>query len=88
VNATQGHTPACKIAVSRRVRWVGHVAHVEETRGMWKILVGNPERKGPLWRVRRSKNDNIKIDRKGIECEDLNWIHLAQYRVQWWTVDL
>jgi hypothetical protein len=30
--------------------------------------------------------DNIKIDLKGMGWEDVDWIYLAQYRVQWWTV--
>jgi hypothetical protein len=35
---------------SRRTRWVRHVAHVEETRNQYKILVGKPEVKKPLRR--------------------------------------
>jgi hypothetical protein len=27
---------------SRRMRWVGHVAHMGETRGAYRILVGRP----------------------------------------------
>jgi hypothetical protein len=29
---------------------------------------------------------NTKIDLKGIVCEDVNWIDLAQDRYQWWAV--
>lgn len=28
--------------------------------------------------------DNSEIEVKGIGREDVDWIHLAQYRVQWW----
>ena len=36
----------------RRMRWVGHVARMEEGRVVNKVLVGNPERKRPLGRRR------------------------------------
>jgi hypothetical protein len=37
----------------RRMRWVGHVAHVGEDRKVYKVLVGKPEGKGQLGRPRR-----------------------------------
>jgi hypothetical protein len=37
---------------SRRMRWVGHVARMGEKRNMYKLLVGKPEGKGPLGRIR------------------------------------
>jgi hypothetical protein len=33
---------------SRRMRWVGHVAHVEEIRNAYRILVGKPKGERPL----------------------------------------
>jgi hypothetical protein len=33
---------------SRRMRWVGHVVSMEDRRGVYRILVGKPERKRPL----------------------------------------
>jgi hypothetical protein len=30
---------------SRRMRWAGHVAHIGERRGIYRILVGKPEGK-------------------------------------------
>jgi hypothetical protein len=33
---------------SRRFRWVGHVACMRMDRKVYKVLVGNPERKSPL----------------------------------------
>ena len=47
---------------SRRMRWVGHVARMEEGRGMHKVLVGKPEGKRPLGRPKRRWEDNIKMD--------------------------
>jgi hypothetical protein len=30
---------------SRRMRWVGHVAHIGEERKLYRVLVGKPEGK-------------------------------------------
>ena len=38
---------------SRRMRWAGHVARVEERRGVYRALGGKPEGKRPLERRRR-----------------------------------
>jgi hypothetical protein len=38
---------------SRRMRWAGHVARMEEKRNAFRILVGKPEGKRPLGRPRR-----------------------------------
>ena len=38
---------------SRRMRWAGHVAHMGEERGVYRLLVGKPEGKRPLGRPRR-----------------------------------
>jgi len=40
----------------RRMRWAGHVAHVGEGRGVYRVLVGKP----PLARPRCRWEDNIK----------------------------
>jgi len=46
---------------SRRMRWAGHVARVGNRRGVYRVLVGKPEEKGPFGRPRRRWEDNIKI---------------------------
>ena len=38
---------------SRRLRWAGHVAHMEQSRNAYSVLVGKPEGKRPLGRPRR-----------------------------------
>jgi hypothetical protein len=44
---------------SRRMIWTGNVAHVDETRNAYRILVGKPEGKTPLGRPRLRWMDNI-----------------------------
>jgi hypothetical protein len=46
----------------RRMRWVGHVARMEEWRVVYRVLVGKPEGKRPLGRPRHIWDDNIKKD--------------------------
>ena len=49
---------------SRRLRWEGHVARMEEGKSAFKILTGKPTGKRPLWRPRRRWKDNIRTDKK------------------------
>jgi hypothetical protein len=56
-----------------------------EGRGVYRVLVGRPEGKRPLGRPRRRWEDNIKMDLRKIEIDGVNWIQLAQDRVQWWA---
>ena len=53
---------------SRRMRWVGHVAHMGEGRGMYRVLVGNHGGKRPLERPRRRWENNIKMDLQEVGC--------------------
>ena len=41
-----------RVIKSRRLRWAGHVARMEEGRTAFKILTGTPARKRPLGRPR------------------------------------
>jgi hypothetical protein len=47
---------------SRRMRWVGHVACMEEMRNAYKIVNGKSEGKRPLRRPRHRWEDNITMD--------------------------
>jgi hypothetical protein len=42
-----------RIIKSRRMRWAGHVARMGEKRNVYTLLVGKPEGKIPLGRLRR-----------------------------------
>ena len=69
-----------RLIKSRRIRWAGHVARMEEGRGVHKVLVRKPEGKRPLGRPRYRWEDNIKMDLEevGRGCGD--WMELAQDR--------
>jgi hypothetical protein len=70
---------------SRSMRWAEHVACMGKERSVYRILVGRTEGKRPLGRPRRRWEDNIKMDLREMGIDGVNWIQLAQDRVQWWT---
>ena len=54
---------------SRRVRWAGHVARMEQSRNAYRVLVGKPQGKRPLGWPRRSWEDNIKMNLREMGCD-------------------
>ena len=63
---------------SRRLRWAGHVAHTEQSRNTYRVLVGKPEGKRSLGRRRRRWEDNIKMFLREVGCDPGDWIALAE----------
>jgi hypothetical protein len=72
-----------RVIKSRRMRWARHVARMGEGKGVYRVLVGRPEGKRPLGRPRHRWEDNIKMDFRETGIDGVNWIWLAQDRVQW-----
>jgi len=56
---------------------------MEERKGVYGVLVGNPEGKRPLGRPRLRWEDNIKMDLQELGCGVMDWIELAQDRDRW-----
>jgi hypothetical protein len=63
------------------MRWAGHVAHMGEGRGVYRVSVGRPTQGRP----RNRWEDNIRMNLREIGINGANWIWLAQDRVQWWA---
>jgi hypothetical protein len=61
---------------SRRMRWAGYVARVEEKRNACRIFVGKPEGRRTLRRPRSRWVDNIKMDLREIGWDEVDWIGL------------
>ena len=55
----------------------------KKVRNAFKMLTGTPAGKRPLGRPRRSWEDNIRMDLKGMGINTTNWVDLAQDRSYW-----
>jgi hypothetical protein len=65
-----------RVVKSRRMRWVGHVAHMGG-RSVHRVLVGRPRRK---W------EDNIKMGLQEVRRGYGDWMELAHDRDRWRTL--
>jgi hypothetical protein len=72
-----------RIIKPRRMRWVGHVARMEEKRNVYRLLVGKPEGRRPLGRPGPRWLDNIRMYLVEVGWGDADWIGLAQDRDRW-----
>ena len=72
-----------RVIESRRLRWAGHVARMEEGRSAVKILTGKPTGKRTLGRPRRRWEDSIRMDLEEIGINAGNWVDSAQDRNYW-----
>ena len=68
---------------SRRLRWAGHVARIEQSRNAYRVLVRKPKGKRPLGRPRHRWEDNIEMDLREVGCDPGELIDLAEDRDQW-----
>jgi hypothetical protein len=60
-----------------------------ERRGVFRVSMGKPEEKRPLWRPRRRWEDNIKMDLMDLQevgCGVLDWVELAEDKDRWRAV--
>ena len=69
--------------IKSRLRWVGHVARMEEGRSAFKILTHKRSRKRHLRRPKRRWEVKIKMGLKEIGINMRNWVDSAQDRVYW-----
>ena len=72
-----------RVIKSRRLRWAGHVARMEEGRSAFKILTGKPTGKRPLGRLKHRWKDNIRMDIEKMGINAGNLVDLAQDRDYW-----
>ena len=66
-----------RVIKSRRLRWTGHLARMEEGSTAFNILTGTPTGKRPLGSPRHRWEDKIRMDLKEIGINTRNWVYLA-----------
>ena len=59
---------------SSRLTWAEHVARMEQSRNAYRVLVGKPDGKKPLWRPRHRWEGNIKIALREVDCDAGDWM--------------
>jgi len=57
-----------RVIKSTRNRRAGHVARMNEERGVYMVLVGKTEGRRPMGRPRRRWVDNIRMDLQEVGC--------------------
>ena len=62
---------------------MGHVERKGEGRVVHRVLVGKPEGKRPLGRLRSRWEDNTKMDLQEVGGGCGDWMELAQVRDMW-----
>ena len=72
-----------RVIKSRRLKWAGHVARMEEGRSAFKFLTGVPTGKRPSGRPRPRWEDNIRMDLEEIGINAGNWVDSAQDSNYW-----
>jgi hypothetical protein len=65
------------------MRWAGHVARMEEGRGVHKVLVGKPVGKRPLGRPRHRWEENINVDLQEVGRGLWELMELSQDTYRW-----
>jgi hypothetical protein len=71
-----------RVIKSRILRWARHVARMGYGRGVYRVLVGKPEGKRPMGGPRLRWENNIKMDFQKVGCGGMDWIELAQDKIQ------
>jgi hypothetical protein len=74
LHSLYGSPNIVRVIRSRRLRWAGHVARMEESRSALKMLTGTSTEKRPLGRPRRRWEENIGMDLKEICINTRNWV--------------
>ena len=69
-----------RVIKSRRLRWAGHLARMEEGRNSFKILTGTPTGKRHLGSPRHRWEENIRMHLKEMGINTRHWADSLQDR--------
>jgi hypothetical protein len=65
-------SPENDVVIKLRMRWAGNVACMEKNRNLYRVLVRKPENRRRFRRPRNIMTNNIKVDLKEVDWEDVN----------------
>ena len=75
------HTHKYILYKTRKLRWAGHVARMEESMSAFKILTSKSTQNRPLGRPRRRWEDNIRLN-----LEDRYHWGIGLFRLRIWII--
>ena len=62
------------------MRWAGHVARMGESRGVYKVLVGNLGERDQFVDPAVDGRILLKMELQQVGCRSMDWFHLTQDR--------
>jgi hypothetical protein len=66
---------------------MGSISNIREWKKMNAyVLIGKPEGKTPLEKLRRRWKDNTRLVLREIVCDKMDWVKLARDMVHWRAV--
>ena len=71
------------VVAAKRLRWVGHVARMDDSRLPKKLLFGWLPQRRPAHGTRQRWRDKVRKDLKRFRIEEGGWFHVAQDREMW-----
>ena len=75
-----------RVIKSRRIRCTGHVAHMGEGRGVYRVLVGKPEGKRHLEHLGEDARIMLRWILRKCDVGGMDWIELDQDKDRWRTL--
>jgi hypothetical protein len=81
LNDLYSSTNLVRVIKSKRMRRAGHIAHMGERRGIYRVFIEEPEGKRPLGRPRCRWEDNIKMYLQEVGAwTGLSWLRIGTDR--------
>ena len=74
------------VVTAKRLRWLGHVARMNDDHLAKQILFGWLPQRRPAHGVKMRWRDKVRKDLKNVDIQEENWFAIAQERGEWKAV--